>query len=97
MSRIAKGLVLTSVAVAAVAGAAGAATADAGASGATADSPGVLSGNTVQAPVHLPANVCGNTANIVGLLNSAFGNPCDNVRRCRRLGRPPAREGRPIQ
>ncbi|MEU6279992.1 chaplin ChpG [Streptomyces sp. NPDC047028] len=78
MSRIAKGLVLTSAAVAAVAGAAGVAAADAGASGAAAHSPGVLSGNVVQVPVHVPVNVCGNTVDVIGLLNPAFGNTCVN-------------------
>ncbi|MBV2357784.1 chaplin [Streptomyces sp. J2-1] len=78
MSRIAKGLVLTSAAVAAVAGAAGAAVADSGAQGAAAGSPGVLSGNVVQVPVHVPVNVCGNTVDVIGLLNPAFGNTCVN-------------------
>ncbi|MFE6283380.1 chaplin ChpG [Streptomyces sp. NPDC057877] len=78
MSRIAKGLALTSVAAAAVAGTAGVATADAGAQGAAAHSPGVLSGNVLQVPVHIPVNVCGNTINIIGLLNPAFGNECVN-------------------
>ncbi|GAA3303899.1 hypothetical protein GCM10020295_53680 [Streptomyces cinereospinus] len=50
MSRIAKGLVLTSVAAATVAGTAGVAAADSGAQAAAAHSPGVLSGNVVQAP-----------------------------------------------
>ncbi|QIJ62737.1 chaplin [Streptomyces sp. JB150] len=78
MSRIAKGLVLTSAAVAAVAGTAGAAAADAGAKGAAAHSPGVLSGNVVQVPVHVPVNVCGNTVNVIAALNPAFGNVCVN-------------------
>ncbi|MGW0764156.1 chaplin [Streptomyces sp. NPDC002676] len=78
MSRIAKGLVLTSAAVAAVAGGAGMAVADSGAQGGAATSPGVLSGNVVQAPVHVPVNVCGNTVNVVALLNPAFGNTCAN-------------------
>lgn len=78
MSRIAKGLVLTSAAVAAVAGGAGIAAADSGANGVAAHSPGVLSGNVVQVPIHIPVNVCGNTVNIVGLLNPAFGNTCVN-------------------
>ncbi|WAZ21850.1 chaplin ChpG [Streptomyces cinnabarinus] len=78
MSRIAKGLVLTSVAAAAVAGGAGIAAADAGAGGGAAHSPGVLSGNVVQVPVHIPVNVCGNTVNVIGLLNPAFGNTCVN-------------------
>lgn len=78
MSRIAKGLVLTSVAAAAVAGASGIAAADSGASGVAEHSPGVLSGNVVQVPVHVPVNVCGNTVNVIGLLNPAFGNTCIN-------------------
>ncbi|MFJ9536039.1 chaplin [Streptomyces sp. NPDC101225] len=51
----------------------------ASADGAAADSPGVLSGNTVQLPVHVPVNVCGNTVNVVGLLNPAAGNSCTNA------------------
>ncbi|MFJ4692118.1 chaplin [Streptomyces sp. NPDC088766] len=78
MSRIAKGLVLTSVAAAAVAGASGIASADSGAEGVAAHSPGVLSGNVVQLPVHIPVNVCGNTVDVIGLLNPAFGNTCVN-------------------
>ncbi|ARP70292.1 chaplin [Streptomyces pluripotens] len=78
MSRIAKGLVLTSAAVAAVAGGAGVASADSGAQGVAAHSPGVLSGNVVQVPIHVPVNVCGNTVDVIGLLNPAFGNTCVN-------------------
>ncbi|MFB0617558.1 chaplin [Streptomyces sp. AGS-58] len=78
MSRIAKGLVLTSAAVAAVAGGAGVASADSNAHGVAADSPGVLSGNVIQVPVHIPVNVCGNTVDVVGLLNPAFANTCVN-------------------
>lgn len=52
--------------------------ADAGADGVAAGSPGVVSGNTVQLPVHLPVNVCGNTVNVAGLLNPAAGNTCVN-------------------
>ncbi|NEB02015.1 chaplin ChpG [Streptomyces sp. SID13726] len=78
MSRIAKGLALTTVAAAAVAGSAGLAAADSGAQAAAAHSPGVLSGNVVQVPVHVPVNVCGNTVNVIGLLNPSFGNECAN-------------------
>ncbi|WP_199788677.1 chaplin [Streptomyces sp. 351MFTsu5.1] len=52
--------------------------ADAGAQGAAIGSPGVLSGNVVQIPVHVPINVCGNTVNVIGLLNPAIGNSCVN-------------------
>ncbi|MDI5967604.1 chaplin ChpH [Streptomyces sp. SL13] len=57
---------------------AGLAVADAGAQGAAVQSPGVLSGNVIQVPVHVPVNVCGNTINVIGLLNPAFGNTCVN-------------------
>ncbi|MEU3450557.1 chaplin ChpH [Streptomyces thermolilacinus] len=57
---------------------AGMAVADAGANAAAVGSPGVLSGNVLQVPIHVPVNVCGNTINIIGLLNPAFGNTCIN-------------------
>ncbi|WP_327179544.1 chaplin [Streptomyces sp. NBC_01335] len=57
---------------------AGTAAADAGAQGAAFGSPGVLSGNVVQIPIHIPVNVCGNSLNIIGLLNPSFGNTCVN-------------------
>ncbi|MFF7179521.1 chaplin family protein [Streptomyces sp. NPDC008121] len=79
MSRIAKAVVLTVGVAASVAGATGIAAADSGAEGAALHSPGVLSGNLVQVPVHVPVNVCGNTVNVIGLLNPAFGNTCANV------------------
>ncbi|MFI7388387.1 chaplin [Streptomyces sp. NPDC049813] len=52
--------------------------ADSGAQGAAVGSPGVISGNNVQAPIHIPVNVCGNTVDVIGLLNPAFGNTCAN-------------------
>lgn len=52
--------------------------ADSAADGSAAGSPGLLSGNTIQLPVHVPVNVCGNTANVVGFLNPAAGNACAN-------------------
>ncbi|MCX4545790.1 chaplin [Streptomyces sp. NBC_01565] len=60
-------------------GAAGIASADAGAQGAAIGSPGVASGNVVQVPVHVPVNICGNTVNVIALLNPAFGNTCVNA------------------
>ncbi|TLD27830.1 chaplin [Venturia nashicola] len=41
-------------------------------------SPGSHSGNQIQIPIHIPINVCGITVNVIGLLNSAFGNACAN-------------------
>ncbi|MFJ6797728.1 chaplin [Streptomyces sp. NPDC091268] len=61
------------------AGAASPAMADAVADGKAVGSPGVLSGNLVQVPVHVPINVCGNTVNVIALLNPAFGNTCVNA------------------
>jgi hypothetical protein len=42
-------------------------------------SPGVLSGNSVDIPVHAPVNACGNSADAGGLLNPAMGNSCADV------------------
>jgi ChpA-C len=78
MSRIAKGLALTSLAAVAVAGTAGIAAADAGAEGQAVGSPGILSGNVIQVPINIPINVCGNTIDVIGLLNPAVGNTCVN-------------------
>lgn len=52
--------------------------ADSFAGGGAEDSPGVLSGNNVQAPVHVPVNACGNTVTAVGALNEASDNTCVN-------------------
>ncbi|WP_432753484.1 chaplin [Streptomyces sp. JL2001] len=72
------GLATLMVTGGAIALSAGAAHADSGAQGAAVGSPGVISGNSVQLPVHVPVNACGNTVNVVGLLNPAFGNGCVN-------------------
>ncbi|MFD5797274.1 chaplin [Streptomyces diastatochromogenes] len=78
MSRIAKAAAIALGAGAVVISGAGLALADAGAQGGAAESPGVLSGNLVQVPVHVPVNLCGNTVDVIGLLNPAFGNGCAN-------------------
>ncbi|MFD6113540.1 chaplin [Streptomyces yangpuensis] len=62
----------------AVAGVGGFAHADADADGRAERSPGLLSGNLIQLPVNLPVNACGNTVNVVGVLNPAAGNRCAN-------------------
>ncbi|WP_308272121.1 chaplin [Kitasatospora sp. SUK 42] len=51
----------------------------ASAGGTAVNSPGVISGNQVQAPVDVPVNACGNSVNVVGVGNPAFGNTCGNV------------------
>ncbi|WP_329278774.1 chaplin [Streptomyces sp. NBC_01451] len=69
-----KAAVAVTIAGAAAAAGAGVAAADAGAHGVTAKSPGVGSGNLGQIPVHVPVNVVGDSVNVIGLLNPAFGN-----------------------
>jgi hypothetical protein len=76
MSRIVKAAVLTAAAGAAVAGASGIAVADSGAQGSAENSPGIASGNVATVPMHLPFNLCGNTADVIGLLNPASGVTC---------------------
>ncbi|KOT93405.1 MULTISPECIES: chaplin [Streptomyces] len=78
MSRIAKAAGVALGAGAVALSGAGLAMADAGAQGAAVGSPGVASGNVVQVPVNVPVNVCGNTIDVIGLLNPAFGNACVN-------------------
>ncbi|MET9252405.1 chaplin [Streptomyces sp. NPDC048182] len=78
MSRIAKVAGVALGAGAVVLSGTGLAMADAGAEGAAVGSPGVASGNVVQVPLNVPVNLCGNTINVIGLLNPAFGNACSN-------------------
>ncbi|MGW0916358.1 chaplin [Streptomyces sp. NPDC002784] len=78
MSRIAKAAAVAVGTGAMVVSGAGLALADAEANGTAAHSPGVLSGNVLQVPIHIPINLCGNTVNVIGLLNPAFGNTCIN-------------------
>ena len=56
----------------------GVASADATANGVAENSPGFLSGNLIQVPIDADLNVCGNTVNVIGLGNPAFGNHCAN-------------------
>ncbi|MFF8914559.1 chaplin [Streptomyces sp. NPDC015032] len=58
---------------------AGMAVADSGAQSAALGSPGVLSGNVAEVPVHVPVTACGNTGSVIGLLNPTFGNTCFNA------------------
>ncbi|MFP3990376.1 chaplin [Streptomyces sp. E11-3] len=81
MKNLKKATAITMVAGGLLAAGAGVASATDGAQahGKAVKSPGVASGNLVQVPVHVPVNACGNTVNVVGLLNPAFGNYCQNV------------------
>ncbi|MET7637357.1 chaplin [Streptomyces sp. NPDC005438] len=82
--RIRTAVAATGLAAATVLGGAAMASAhDHGTNGASAQgsavgSPGVLSGNVVQIPVHVPVNLCGNSINVLGAVNPAFGNACAN-------------------
>jgi len=68
----------TALAAFAVVGGAGSAFADSGAQGTAANSPGVISGNQAQVPVHVPVNATGNSANVLGALNPTTGNASSN-------------------
>ncbi|GAB1330429.1 MULTISPECIES: chaplin [Streptomyces] len=74
MKNLKKAVAVTMVTGGLVAAGAGMASAASGAAGAATASPGVLSGNVVQAPVHVPVNAVGNSVNVIGVLNPAFGN-----------------------
>ncbi|MBF9068102.1 chaplin [Streptacidiphilus fuscans] len=78
MNKVSKAIALSAAAAALTLAGAGAASADSTANGVAANSPGFLSGNLVQVPVHIPINLCGNTVNVIALLNPAFGNTCVN-------------------
>lgn len=80
MRNVAKKGLLTAVATGSVlASTAGYAYASAEAHGGAVNSPGVGSGNSVQVPVDVPINACGNTVDVIGLLNPSYGNRCANV------------------
>ncbi|MFI5829069.1 chaplin [Streptomyces sp. NPDC051578] len=78
MSRVLKSVAMALAAGALVVGGASAASADANAEGIAVGSPGVLSGNVVQIPIHVPINICGNSINVIGALNPAGGAVCVN-------------------
>lgn len=66
--------------------------ADAEAQATTSNSPGVLSGNSVQVPLDVPVNLCGNSVNAVALLNPAMGNGCATQSAPEHQRHAPARE-----
>ncbi|WP_306183916.1 MULTISPECIES: chaplin [unclassified Streptomyces] len=76
MKNLKKAAAVATVAGGIVAAGAGMASAHDGASaaGVAKGSPGVVSGNVVQAPIHVPVNAVGNSVNVIGVLNPAFGN-----------------------
>ncbi|GGS57033.1 chaplin ChpE [Streptomyces griseoviridis] len=76
MKNLKKAVAVTMVAGGLVAAGAGMASASGGADahGKAVGSPGVASGNLVQAPIHVPVNAVGNSVSVIGVLNPAFGN-----------------------
>lgn len=74
MNTAKRAAVVVATAGVAVGAAAGAASADAGAQGAASNSPGVLAGNVLSIPAHIAPQVVGDSVNVIGLLNPAFGN-----------------------
>ncbi|MFJ2864848.1 chaplin [Kitasatospora sp. NPDC087314] len=80
MRKLAHGVVGTAAGAALLAAGAGVASAHhlhgASAEGVAAGSAGAVSGNSVEVPLHIPLNVCGNSVDVAGLLNPAFGNNC---------------------
>ncbi|MER6394559.1 MULTISPECIES: chaplin [unclassified Kitasatospora] len=83
MRKLAHGALGTAATAALLAAGAGVAVAHhahgASAEGVAAGSPGVASGNQFEIPVHVPVNLCGNSVDVAGLLNPAFGNHCANA------------------
>jgi hypothetical protein len=78
MSKLIKAAALGAAAAALSLAGAGIASADSTANGIASNSPGFLSGNLIQVPIHIPVNLCGNSVNVIGALNPAFGNVCVN-------------------
>ncbi|GGV78931.1 chaplin [Streptomyces griseoloalbus] len=80
MKNLKKAAAVTMVAGGLLAAGAGMASATDGshADGTAVGSPGVVSGNVIQVPVDVPVNVSGNSVNVIGVLNPAFGNVAVN-------------------
>ncbi|MFD3542719.1 chaplin [Streptomyces sp. NPDC058662] len=76
MKNFKKAATVTMIAGGLLAAGAGVSSAHGGASaeGEALNSPGVASGNLLQVPVSVPVNAVGNSVNVIGLLNAAFGN-----------------------
>ncbi|MGY4967534.1 chaplin [Streptomyces sp. 900105245] len=72
-SVVRRGLGLLAAAGLVVLSGAAVASADGGANAFAFGSSGVLSGNVIQIPVHVPINLCGNTVDIIAGLNAASG------------------------
>ncbi|HET9381045.1 MAG TPA: chaplin [Streptomyces sp.] len=80
MKNLKKAMAVTMVAGGLIAAGTGMASATGGVhvAGQAVASPSIASGNVVQAPVHVPVNVSGNSVSVIGALNPAFGNTSVN-------------------
>jgi hypothetical protein len=76
VKKLKNAVVVAAIAGGVLAAGSGVAFADASAGGAAAGSPGVISGNVIQVPINLPINACGNSVDIIALLNPTLGNAC---------------------
>ncbi|MGC0422982.1 chaplin [Embleya sp. AB8] len=79
MNKLTKGAVVSAAILGGSVAMGGQAFASAEAGSAATDSPGVVSGNTIQVPVHVPINLCGNSIDVIAVLNPVFGNACVNA------------------
>ncbi|MFD3585712.1 chaplin [Streptomyces sp. NPDC058683] len=50
----------------------------ANATGSATNSPGLVAGNVIQLPIEIPVNACGDSINVIGLLNPAAASTCTN-------------------
>ncbi|QXE35683.1 chaplin [Streptomyces sp. GMY02] len=79
MKKLKKAGVVIAIAGSLLAAGGGPAFADSEAEAIVKGSPGVLSGNAIQIPIEVPINLCGNTIDILSLLNPAAANTCLNA------------------
>ncbi|MBV9025308.1 MAG: chaplin [Streptomycetaceae bacterium] len=75
-----RSLIIAAAAAGLVAVGAGTASAqnDPSAVGTATGSPGILSGDNIQVVPNIPLNLCGNSVNVLALLNPAGGSTCTN-------------------
>ncbi|MBM9503376.1 chaplin [Actinacidiphila acididurans] len=74
-----KGAAVAALAAGLVLAGGGMAVADSGATGAAFGSPGVLSGNVLEVPLDLPLNLCGDSLDLLALLNPSPGTTCADI------------------
>ena len=78
MTRITRLAAVAALAGVTILGGATIASADSGAAGTAIGSPGVLSGNVIEIPVNVPIDLCGDSVNVIGLIDPVLGSACVN-------------------